>query len=224
MLTKDIERQITEDWHREIPSLGIYRPRRLLRRTGPLLIGICLERDSSGDVYKPMFHVHCLANEAPVVFLTLFTQLRSPHSGGPEFIQLRFHEGAYKEAASRMVRQALLPLAGDVRLDHVLATYHDYLATPIGQRQAANLYSDMIALLVWGGDLAGAEKLVNECLSLEDGAQFRHVGGRSGFADVCRKLLENPMLVQQMVETQITALGVGSLPVSDLLTGPCKGT
>ena len=120
LLTRAVEKQITEDWQREIPSLGIYVPRHLLKRIGPLLVGICLERDSSGNKYKPTFHVHCLGKEAPAVFLTLLTQLRSERSGGPDFIQVRFHKEKYKEAAARMIRQSLLPLDGDLTLEQVI--------------------------------------------------------------------------------------------------------
>jgi len=51
VLTKSAEKQITEDWQREILSLGVYEPRWLLRRVGPLLVGICLDRDSGGTSY-----------------------------------------------------------------------------------------------------------------------------------------------------------------------------
>jgi len=218
LLTRPVEKRITDDWLREIPSLGIYRPRHLLRRAGPLLIGICLERDSGGDVYKPMFHVHCLGLNTPTVFLTLFTQLRSDHSGGPDFIQVRFHEESYKDAAARMVRQAPLPLAGDVRLALVLEVYREYLATPIGLRQRATLRRDMIVLSAWAGDQAGAEKRLNECLQDADEAAYTHVGGRLAFLAECRKLIENPAEIQRTAETQIAALGVGKLPVSRLLS------
>lgn len=217
LLTRPVEKRITEDWLREIPSLGIYRPRRLLRRAGPLLIGICLERDSGGDVYKPMFHVHCLGVNAPTVFLTLFTQLRSDHSGGPDFIQVRFHEASYKDAAARMVRQAPLPLAGDVRLALVLEVYRQYLATPIGMRQRATLYRDMIVLTALSGDQVGAEQQLNECLRDAPAASFAHVGGQERFFDECRQVIENPAKVQQTVESEIAALDVGKLPFSNLL-------
>ncbi len=148
-LTGPRERKITEDWQREIPSLGVYRPRWLLRRVGPLLVGICLDRDSSGDIYKPIFHVHCLGHPFPVVSLTLATQLRSKRSGGPSYVEVKWHEEKYLDAAARMVQQSLLPLEGDLRLDSVIDAYRRHMATPIGRRQLPMLYRDTVFLAVW---------------------------------------------------------------------------
>jgi hypothetical protein len=163
-----------------------------------------------------MFHVHYLGKEAPAVFLTLFTQLRSDHSGGPDFVQVRFHEEKYKEAVARMVRQSLLPLTGDLQLEQVMDAYRRYMAMPMGKLQSVLLYRDMILLSAWAGDQAGASKLLAECLQLPDTVDFQHVGGRAGLEAECRKLIEQPALIQQTVDAQIAALGVGNLPVSNL--------
>jgi len=241
VLTKASEKQITEDWQREIPILAVYEPRWLLRRVGPLLVGICLDRDSGGDIYKPIFHVHCLAHEFPCVSLTLATQLRSERSGGPSYIEVKWHKHKYKDAAARMVRQSLLPLEGDLRLEQVIDAYRRYMGTPMGRLAPVLEYRDMILLLAWSGDPQGALKLLMEALQISDaprevsfnrmqggkvvtqsvqtieGFNFQHVGGRAAFEAECRKLIGNPALVQQTVDSQIAALGVGNLPVSNLL-------
>lgn len=56
-LTQYLQDKITEDWARLLPGLGIYKPMRLLRRVGPMLTGICLDRDSGNEAYRPTFHV-----------------------------------------------------------------------------------------------------------------------------------------------------------------------
>ena len=217
VLTRSNEKQITVDWQQEIPSLGIYAPRHLLRRVGPLLVGVSLDRDSSGEIYKPIFHVHCLGKEFPCVSLTLGSQLRSERSGGPSYVEVKWHEQKYKEAAARMVRQSLLPLEGDLSLGQVIDAYRRCMATPMGKLQPVLLYRDMIILLAWGGDRAGATELLAECLQLGDTEGFQHVGGRIGFEDECRRLISQPTIIQDTVMAQIAALGVGELPVSQLL-------
>jgi hypothetical protein len=51
-LTRAVEKRITEDWAREFTGMGVYKRRWLMRRVGPLLIGVSLDRDSHGDLYK----------------------------------------------------------------------------------------------------------------------------------------------------------------------------
>lgn len=241
VLTKTVEKRITEDWQREISSLGIYRPRHLLRRVGPLLVGICLDRDAGGDIYKPTFHVHCLGVADSTVSLTLDTQLRSEHSGGPDAVRVQWHEQKYKEAAARVVQQSLLPMKGDLQLEQVTDAYQRYMTTSKGKLQPVLLYRDMIILLAWGGDQASARKLLAECLQISNGVRdvtinrskggkivtknfqmreggnFRHVGGRAKFEVECRGLIEGPDMIQRTVESQIVVLGVEHLPASNLL-------
>jgi hypothetical protein len=240
-LTKSAEKKITEDWRTMVPSMGVYQPRWLLRRVGPILEGICLDRDSGGDAYRPTFHVHLLGREFPCVSLTLSTQLRSERSGGPDFVQVRWHEDEYQEAARRMARQSLLPLEGDLTLRQLVNAYRGYLATPMGKMQAVPLYFDMVILLAWAGHSEAAQGVLAECLKIESGPrdvavnridggkvvqkethrlhdpEFRHVGGRDVFEAICQRLIENPTEIQQTVDVQIVALGVSDLPASRLL-------
>ena len=217
-LTRSVNRRITEDWRREVPSLGVYRPRHLLRRVGPLLVGICLDRDSGGATYMPCFHVHSLCDEDGTVSLMLRTQLSSDRSGGPDHVPVRWHDERYREAAARMVRQSLLPLEGDLRLAQVLDAYRRYMATPLGRWQSALLYRDMVLLSTWVGDPAQARRLLDEALRVvTDEVCYRPLDGRAAFEQYCRERIARPELVHQTVESQIVALKVGRLPVSDLL-------
>lgn len=216
LLNRTVEKQITDDWRREIPSLGIYKPRHLLRRVGPLLVGICLERDSGGRKYKPKFHVHFLGQESVAVFLTLYVQLRAEPSGGPDFVEVRWHETQYKEAAARMVRQSPLSLDGDLQLEQVINVYQMRLGVPSGEWPIL-LYRDMILLSAWAHDQPGALKFLAKSLQLSDDDEFRHVGDRATFEAECQRLIAKPALIQQIVEAQLAALHAGILPISNLL-------
>lgn len=218
LLNAAVEKQITRDWQAELPSLGIYKPRHLLRRVGPLLVGICLDRDSSANKYMPTFHVHCLCAAFPSVSLLLDTQLRTERTDGPDYIEVRLHEDKYKEAAARMARQSLLPMSGDLTLAQVLDAYREHMLTPMGRLTVMHLYRDMILLSAWAGDQKGALKLLEEALSsTTDEATFRHVGGRTGFETECRKSIANPENIEQVVQDQVAALKLAELPQSNLL-------
>lgn len=220
-LTRAIERQITRDWHGEIPSLGIYRPRWLMRRAGPLLVGVCLDRDSGGDVYKPVFHVHFLGCESPIIGLTLATNLRTARTGAPESIQVRFHAERYRDAAARMVQQAPLPLSGDLRLAAVLDAYAVRIDDTVKRRSADSsvlLHRDCALIAAWAGDSARAEQALRACMQIRVAAEFRFVGGRDLFELQIREAIRRPDTIRQTVVKQVAAHALGGLPDANLLT------
>jgi hypothetical protein len=218
-LTRAAETQITSDWQQQLPSMGVYKPRWLLRRVGPLLLGIILERDSVGDVYKPTFHVHFLGRAHEGVVLMLASQMRNERSGGPSFVDLRWHNENYREAADRMARQAPLALAGDLQVDQVLNVYQLFLATPLGQRMKAHLYADMILLSAWAGRASTARTLFDEALkTMTNAREYQHVGGRAQFESDMRSAIDQPDTIRATIQGQIEALGVADLPESSLHT------
>jgi len=76
-LTPAVARALTRDWATEFPAFAVWRPLRLLRRLGPWVQGITLERSSAGDDYRPTAHVHALTRDFPVISLTLASPLRT---------------------------------------------------------------------------------------------------------------------------------------------------
>ena len=215
-LTKTVEKRITEHWQQELPGLAIYRPRHLLRRVGPLLIGVCLDRDSGGEKYKPCFHVHFLGKEFPVVSLTVCTQLKSK-AGGPDYIEVRFHEQRYHDAVSRLVEQSPLPLHGPVTIAQVVEAYRKHAETLLGQRQAAILYADVIKLLSWCGREAEARGALDEVLaSLKSEQAFQTFGGKEVFEKQMLCAIDHPNEINKTVDAQAQTLDVGNLPTAEL--------
>ncbi|MFI5631464.1 hypothetical protein ACIA8E_19240 [Streptomyces sp. NPDC051664] len=111
-------KQVTADWARVFDGFDIWRPLRLLRRVGPLVQGITLDRSTSGDAYFPTAHIHALTRPFPVVSLALGQRLAS-RSGMPEAIRFTDHAEEHPDAARRLAGQARLsldvpPTVGDV--------------------------------------------------------------------------------------------------------------
>lgn len=216
-LTKTVEKIITEDWRQQLDGLAAYHPRHLLRRVGPMLIGVCLDRDGGGEKYLPCFHVHFLGMEFPCVSLTMCTELRTP-KGAPDFIQVQMHHQRYLDAASRLIQQAHLPLKGPVHLDQIIDAYRRYSTTPMGQLQAALLYSDCVMLLAICKRQSAARRLLDESLeSQSDRREFQSFGGRTEFQNKMRAAIENPDTIKQTVNSQIQLLAVDKLPEDPLI-------
>ncbi|HPO92444.1 MAG TPA: hypothetical protein PL072_03125, partial [Phycisphaerales bacterium] len=163
------------------------------------------------------FHVHCLGKTSPVVSLTLSTPLRSRRSGGPDFVQVAFHDDKYKDAVLRMIEQSPLPLSGDLLLDQVIEAYKNYLLTPIGKRQFITLYRDMILLSAWAGDRAKVKKITMECLALPDWTKCQFFDDRAAFESECIESIDSQLLIHRVVDSQVSALGIANLPVSKLI-------
>lgn len=224
-LTRAVEKRITEDWAREFPGMGAYKRRWLMRRVGPLLIGISLDRDSHGDLYKPSVHVFFLGRHWPASepALTLNESLRTSRTHAPDDVEVREHEEKYLDAVQRMKEQALLPLDGPVTLDEVLEAYRTHHErAPMGKPSLTShviLMCDVILLLVWCGRTAEAERMLQEVLeSVSDERSYRHpYGSREAFDRAMREAIEHPGTLREQVERQIERLGVQELPVSELL-------
>lgn len=216
--TPKIARDITSDWQRAIPSLGIYRPLRLLRRVGPLLLGVCLERDSSGEIYRPTFHTHFLGSESTSISLSMCMQLRSPRSGGPTFLPLHLHAEKHAEFAALMESQALLPLDGDLSLVQINTAYINYISQPGGWHRAVFLMRDASLLSAWARQPDIAEDLLRDCLRIENYILFSPWGTRSNVEQICRRMLDAPSDIEAKVAAEIVKHDLVKLPVSEIVT------
>jgi hypothetical protein len=146
-----------------VPQFAIYQPMRLVRRVGPLVQGICLDRDSSNAAYLPTLHVHCLCREFSVVSLNLGQPLVSVRSGTAERLSVQFHAQKYREACERLVASSLLPVTGDWTMSQVLAAFEAYrnLNRP-DSRFPISLMEDAVSLWTWLGQNDRAQDLADQ--------------------------------------------------------------
>ena len=215
-LTPKIDKSITNDWHREFPNLSVYKPRHLLRRVGPLLIGVCLDRDSGGEKYKPCFHVHFLGKEFPVVSLTLCTQLKAD-SGGPEFVEVKFHEHKFMDAARRLKQQAPLPLDdSNVDLGEIIDAYRLHMKTPLGNRQRVTLEADLIGLMMLCDQRDWAKQELEQVLQMPNDSAFQTFGGKLEFKEMMSATIKNPAILAELVQSQIVHLGLKDISTSGI--------
>jgi hypothetical protein len=218
-LTPTVKRKITRDWLGKFPQYGVYKPMWLLRRAGPILLGIILERNRGNDWYYPIFHLHNLASAFPCVSLTLAHNLKTIKTGSREFIEAEFHESKYAEAADRLCHQAPLSCADEIHLSDVLDLYakgfeNPFLAVP------TLLYKDIVTILAW----AGARKEAREYLdrALIESSQWRPQAiENEGGLDLWRARLEeainNPDQVRMVVAEEIIKHRLEKIPSAGLI-------
>ncbi|WLQ13234.1 hypothetical protein O5O45_26235 [Hahella aquimaris] len=218
-LTPSAKKQITQDWSAEFPGLGVYKPLWFLRIVEPLLIGISLERDSSNDVYKPLFHVHNLCNGFTFLTLTLATPLETVRTGSQERISVLSHEKKFVDAAHRMKKLSLLPLEGDVKLSEVLTAYRK------GMKKYPSLlphlqYQDMALICGWISNNKLKDGLIDEAYKELKGWPkdiLEQIGGLDKWIFELKQKANNTEALRELSKANIEAFKVGKLPRSALI-------
>jgi hypothetical protein len=220
-LTPPLKRRITQDWRNLFPEMAVFRPMWLLRRVGPLVQGIALERSSAGTVYLPIIHIHDLSKPFPNVSLSLSQSLRSRRSGSEDPIAVQFHDRLHIEAAHRLASTSLLPLRGDLTVDDVVQAYARYrsMREPTSGLPVS-YFESAVRLLAWTGR-------TEEGLRVLSGYVRELRAALNGLADApddleswersMRDVLANPATVRETAAEQIVALKVDRLPMSLLV-------
>ncbi|MFM7129281.1 MAG: hypothetical protein ACKO0V_07975 [bacterium] len=207
--------EVTKDWLAEFPSLKKESPMHLLRRVGPLLVGVILERIGL-DSYIPCFHVHFLGNSEPSLILTMKTKFTPTPEIGKTRIEVSDHKRTYKEAARLLREQAPLSIEGPLTVKEVLEAYRKFSTTPVGGSQLANLYQDAIKLATFFGFTEQAKGLLQEILECTEGdGVFKFFNGREAYIERMRDAIAHPETIRETIEQQIVQHKVGRLPFSE---------
>jgi hypothetical protein len=212
-----MQKKITRDWAEAFPGLGIYQTRQLLRRVGPIVAGIVLDRKSDGIGYWPAFHIHVLLKEFPVIALTLRAPLRG-RRGMPEEISVRSHDSKFPEAAERMRAACLLPMQGDVHLEDVFEAYEKWLRanTPFWP----NVFEEKILLRAWAGQKHAVEDLLVQArtqLRKLPSASLERQGGVDAWLEQMREATADRNRLEAILASEIVAHKLAKLPTVPLL-------
>ncbi len=223
-LTISQKNKITKQWAEEFPSLGIYKSMWLLRRVGPLLQGICLDRDSSNSNYLPTFHVHNLAiQESKSISLTLYNPLLGKKNNYPERISMVQHELKFAEFVGRFRSQAPLNLSGDFLCDRVLDAYNQYIKRGGAETTyPLNQYHDMLCVLIWCQRFEEANAFLDgvrqQILDWPPKAT-QYIGERIKKFFKLQCWIDNPHEMRNSVDLTVSALKLDHLPCSNLTNG-----
>jgi len=214
-LTSENKKIITKDWADNFPEFTIYKPMWLMRRHGPLLSGIVLDRSSGNDEYRPTSHVHCLARPSLSIYLTLYHRLASRRTGSEDAIRVRFHYDHAKEAADRMREQINFPVSGVLSFSDVRNAYYAYMNTPEGRGSQIRMYEDILAYYTWCGWPEQARTILDAYIPIVrswDPAIMERDGGSDGWYDKCLALIADPDAVRLTVEEEVRKHKLKKIP------------
>jgi hypothetical protein len=159
------KRNITADWQRAFPALAAYKPMWLLKRHGPLLVGLMLDRDSSNELYIPTFHVHNLLAPSSAIVLSL--ACTAPGEKQPRMarkIRVDRHEGAYLDAVEFFKKATPELDAPDLSLSRVIQLHFDFVREKRDYaiaKRCWNIFRDVALLAAWGGHDAYARDAID---------------------------------------------------------------
>jgi hypothetical protein len=216
--TETLKRRVTRDWQLAFPDLGTHKPMHLLRRVGPLLQGICLERSSGNSDYLPTTHVHDLTGRSDHLFLQLGMDLRQ-QSGGVDRIRLFAHgEERVAEAATRLREQALLRLSGDLMLSEVIQAIDVYVDQH-DVKYPIRTYEIAIRLLAWCGQREEALNRLERYEAIMKGWPEPREWDetRDQWSAKCRQWIDQPQVLRDLAEEHARALKTERLPTARFL-------
>jgi hypothetical protein len=212
-------KKITEDWHSVFPELGIHEPMHLLRRCGPLLVGICLQR-RSGEEYLPATHICCLARGSSFIYLGLRQELRTLRTHAQDPIPIKWHDKKWREAAERLTHQSLLPLTGPLSLDQLIHAFKEYPKTDDAMSHEPDIYRDWLLTLAWAGREEDVQRVLAEAerdmATWPDRIFLYEEGGLSGWLRRVREETSDPDRLGRIVEEELVKLKAEHLPAVDV--------
>lgn len=136
--------RITKAWASQFPGFIAWKPKHVLRRHGPLVMGICLDSVRSPDAYQPFFHFHSLMTASKVITLSLSGPLRT-QKGAYDEIKVSQHDERLPDCVNRFASQ--YPLVRRARLTY--SEYVRYAAQALlgqGRPYRPHVYRDVILL------------------------------------------------------------------------------
>lgn len=218
-LTPTIKKQITSDWYEHFAHFTVYKPMWMLRRAGPIVIGVLLERDSSNNKYKPYFHIHILLRPNESITLSLYSQLKSK-AGGGDWVTVRSHDKTYLDAIQRFRKEYFLPCAGVVSYIQVLTAYKEYKKRNSYNVLSENDYADMALLCAWGGQPRKGRKYLKRALRMMgDSCPWidRDYGSVQAWGQYMKDQIKNPDALHKVVDQEIIKHKLENIPVSEFI-------
>jgi hypothetical protein len=108
------KKEALAQWNEHFPELKPWKTQHLLRRNGPLLSGICLDRTGDPGIYKPTYFIHNLLIPFPVISLSYRAPLLDEYGYksvryGIEGVQVADLVGGFREQVGILGKDISMP-------------------------------------------------------------------------------------------------------------------
>lgn len=155
-MTVQDKRRILADWGSVFPEMKPHGSTRLVRRNGPILVGVLLDRESSGESYRPTAHAHCLLSvdgfPSDRITLDLHVPLRTIRTGAVDRIPGTGHEQRWREAADRLARASMVDLRRELTCAEIVAAYRNCRESQSWARSLPRMLESMFLIAAYSGD------------------------------------------------------------------------
>lgn len=219
-ITLAMKKKITSDWASCLPDFSAFAPMRLGRLIGPLVQGVCLDRDPSNNAYLPTLHIHNLCTPFPVIALDLGQPLLVEGGRGVERISISSHSEKYVSAAKKLVASSYLPTSGGISLKFFESVVEQYQRS--GMPDASypiSLLEDVVMCYAWLGLQDEAVALCDKYVgSTKKWPQhfFLRDGGREPWVGKLLSYANSGVQLRMTFADQLLFHKLQALPVSDL--------
>lgn len=199
-----MKKVVTKDWEGMFPSLRTLKPTRLIRRNGPLLVGICLESGSDPEAYTPIAHFHNLCESFSTISLGLAGRVLN-YKGLPVSIKVKNHTELYEEYANKVKWEFPYTVKNNIDFNEFVIATQKYITGRTIPFQHAP-YSDIITIAAYLGKKDYAiEALENFSAIISEWPEraFNIIGSVEKWRNGLVELVNNAEQLHKTVEQEI---------------------
>lgn len=212
-ITPKALKTIVADWQEELPMLGIWKKQWLVRRVGPIVVGVCIDVLGGRRHYRPTAFMDVLVK--PELGVT-FGLPRYWSSNVGDCIRPQFHDRHYRNAAAWLCEHAYVPLDRYLHPDDLIEGYTQYLRDH--PREEFSQIPEQTRLMILCREPEEANKLLSRIKDNFKPDDFDYYGGRDALVDLLEREMADPRILDRMVAEKVEVQELGEVPYSDLIT------
>jgi hypothetical protein len=207
--------KIMSDWRACVSSMRLFKSMMLMKRNGPILVGLWLKENRGNTYYTVNPFVHNLLTPTGFVSLKLMYPLKNKRNTYQDDFTLKSHDREFPDACKRLHKQTLFPLTEELTLGQIISAFDLSIERKLTLDSHDHLYEDILRLLTWCGQTVEATKRLPKYIQIMsewDERLFDRDGGRNTVFDRFYEILEKPKQLEDVYEQQLELLKLKKIP------------